>query len=113
MKNAEAKIWRRRLQDMKQDLLAQCLASEGARRPVALDQQSVGRLSRMDALQEQAMQLATERRRQGALLRIDAALARIADGEYGYCASCGHEIAARRLEQDPAVAACVNCARRS
>ena len=40
-----------------------------------------------------------------------AALQRIADGEYGYCASCGEPIRAARLELDPAAAACINCAR--
>jgi len=113
MNEADAQAWRRRLEDMKQDLLAQSEATEKARRPVTLDQQSVGRLSRMDALQEQAMQLETERRRQGALLRIEAALARIEDGEFGYCASCGDEIAAGRLKQDPAVVTCLSCARAS
>ena len=34
-----------------------------SRQPVELDQTAVGRLSRMDALQSQAMQIETERRR--------------------------------------------------
>ncbi len=84
--------------------------TEEQRRPVELDQSRVGRLSRMDALQDQAMSLETERRRQLELQRIDAALARLAEGEYGFCVNCGEEIAARRLELDPAVPICVDCA---
>ena len=81
------------------------------RATVTLDQQSVGRLSRMDALQRQAMAQATARRHEGEKRRILAALARHEDGEYGYCTECGEEIAPARLEVDPCVPTCVSCAR--
>ena len=79
-------------------------------RTVELDQQSVGRLSRMDALQQQAMARATQTRRGQARHRIEAALARIDDGEFGFCSECGDEIPLRRLELDPTVPTCVSCA---
>jgi DnaK suppressor protein len=85
-------------------------SSAEARRPVELDQQSVGRLSRMDALQGQAMAQATEQRRSLELKRIDAALKRMDDGDYGYCLRCDEEIEARRLDFDPSIALCVSCA---
>jgi DnaK suppressor protein len=99
-----------RLKARRQELQHLEAVSEESRRPVELDQSRVGRLSRMDALQDQAMSLETERRRQAELRRIEAALARIAEGDYGYCVSCGEEIAARRLELDPAVPICIDCA---
>ncbi len=71
----------------------------------------VGRLSRMDALQEQAMQVETERRRHQELQRIEAALERIDEGEFGYCAVCGDEIELKRLEHDPTVPTCIACAK--
>jgi DnaK suppressor protein len=77
---------------------------------VELDQTRQGRLSRMDALQGQAMAQETERRRQAELKRIEAALARIKSGDFGYCLSCDEEIAAKRLEFDPSVSLCVDCA---
>ncbi|MXO65816.1 TraR/DksA family transcriptional regulator [Altericroceibacterium endophyticum] len=86
------------------------MSAEG-REPVTLQQDSVGRLSRMDAMQLQAMDLATQRRRKAERLRIDAALARLEDGEWGYCATCGDTIAEGRLRHDPSVAVCVSCAR--
>ncbi len=86
-------------------------AAADDRRPVELDQQSVGRLSRMDALQSQAMAQALEARRQERLQRIAAAARRLDDGEYGECLACGAEIAQKRLEFDPAVALCVDCAK--
>lgn len=87
---------------------------DGARdqvKPVELDQTSVGRLSRMDAMQVQAMALETERRRHLDLQRVQAALERLAGGEYGYCLICDEEIPSKRLEFDPAVTTCVDCAR--
>ncbi|NKB49305.1 MAG: hypothetical protein GKS02_08060 [Alphaproteobacteria bacterium] len=70
----------------------------------------MGRLSRMDALQGQEMARAAERRRELEVRKIDAALARIEDGEYGWCVRCGEEIAAERLQLDPAVPICIDCA---
>lgn len=78
---------------------------------VALDQQAVGRLSRMDALQNQAMARAGSARRQTERARLEAALRRIGEGEYGYCEDCGDAIAPRRLELDPAAMKCIHCAR--
>ena len=80
------------------------------RRPVELDQQSVGRLSRMDAMQVQAMAQAVEVRRRARLQRIEAALKRIDLDDYGYCTSCDEDIPLKRLEIDPAVERCIECA---
>lgn len=85
------------------------ISAEG-RAPVTLQQDSVGRLSRMDAMQVQAMALAAERRRAAERQRIGAALARLDEGEWGYCLGCGEEIAEKRLRHDPSVPLCVNCA---
>jgi DnaK suppressor protein len=78
---------------------------------VELDQQKVGRLSRMDALQAQEMALATKRRREVEFGRIDAALKRLDDDVYGDCLTCGREIGEKRLALDPATPTCIECAR--
>ncbi len=80
-----------------------------SQRPVRLDQQAVGRLSRMDALQQQAMAKATQQRRDQMKTRLKAALARLETGEYGYCTICGEEIETRRLEFDPTAPICISC----
>lgn len=80
------------------------------RKPVELDQQSVGRLSRVDAMQRQAMANAQEGRRATRLLIIEAALQRFEGDDYGYCAECDEEIPTKRLEVDPAAPRCVKCA---
>ncbi len=84
--------------------------SEAAAGVVELDQTSVGRLSRMDALQGQAMSKETGRRRQLELQKIAAALRCIENGEYGDCLSCDEPIAPKRLVLDPAATLCIDCA---
>jgi DnaK suppressor protein len=85
-------------------------AAADQRRPVELDQQMVGRLSRMDAMQIQAMAQALEARRRGRLQMIEAALRRLDDGDYGYCVECGDKIPVGRLSIDPTITRCVDCA---
>ena len=77
---------------------------------VELDQARVGRLSRMDAMQAQAMSRETGRRRRGYLLDIDTALERIHSGEYGSCYECDEPIHPGRLQADPAARLCIICA---
>ena len=102
---------KKRLEERRRELEAIVESSRESRKPVELDQSRVGRLSRMDALQDQAMALETERRREIELRRIDAALARVASGEYGDCLTCGEEIGPKRLDFDPATPVCIDCAR--
>lgn len=85
-------------------------ATEDDRKPVELDQALQGRLSRLDAIQVQEMALEQERRREIEIARIDAALKRIGEDEYGYCVSCGEEIVPERLDNNPAVPTCIECA---
>ena len=102
--------FRARLEQMLDELLKLREASTQGREAVELDQQSVGRLSRMDAIQVQQMALAADRGRKLQISRIQRALKQIASGEYGYCFACGIEIPDGRLEADPAAHLCVQCA---
>lgn len=79
--------------------------------PVPLDQSRVGRLSRMDAMQQQAMAQAAARLSANELQRIRTALDRMASGDYGYCLQCEEEIAEGRLRVDPSALTCISCAR--
>lgn len=106
----DPKVFRQRLLALREELLAVDASGEAASGVVELDQSRVGRLSRMDALQGQAMSVETRRRRQLHLRQIEAALARIEEDEYGWCLECGNEIDVRRLEFDPAAPLCIGCA---
>ncbi|MBT8137589.1 MAG: TraR/DksA C4-type zinc finger protein [Gammaproteobacteria bacterium] len=83
---------------------------DAATATVELDQTRVGRLSRMDAMQAQAMSLEARRRREDTLRRVAAALRRLDGGDYGYCAGCDEPVDPRRLEFDPAATHCISCA---
>lgn len=87
--------------------------SADSRAPVTLQQDSVGRLSRIDAMQQQQMARATQQRRASEQTRIRAALARLDEDEWGWCLTCGEQIAEARLRHDPSVAQCVGCASKS
>ena len=95
----------------REDLMALRESSAESRKVVTLDQQSVGRLSRMDALQGQAMAKAAEERRMTEIVRIDAALKRLDAGTYGECLRCGDEIEPGRLAVDPTATLCLGCAK--
>ena len=71
---------------------------------------SIGRLSRMDAMQNQQMALELRRRQEQQLQRIANALKRMDKGTYGLCGKCKQPIAQDRLEVSPDVVLCVRCA---
>lgn len=85
------------------------LASEGAR-PVSLDD-PIGRVSRVDALQQQAMAQANRESLKLRLAQVRQALAAIESGDYGYCRKCDEPIAHRRLAARPETPFCVDCQR--
>lgn len=101
--------FRRALTDRLDELDRLDASSADSRKPVELDQSSVGRLSRMDAMQQQAMALAIAGRRDVERRRLKAALARLDIDEFGMCLRCGEEIDRERLAFDPAIAQCGDC----
>ena len=94
-----------------QDITNISLKTVKDRAPVELDQQAIGRLSRMDAMQQQSMDTAKEARRIGRLRLIEAALKRLKEGNYGYCLNCDESISDGRLKLDPTFSLCIDCAK--
>jgi len=76
---------------------------------VELDQTANGRLTRMDAMQQTAMESARLSRLEIENRKHVAALARLDNDEYGICCRCGEEIAPERLQHEPATPFCVDC----
>ena len=101
--------FRKLLQRQRQEILEVLDSGKSAAGTVKLDQTSVGRLSRMDALQSQAMLQEATRRREQSLRDISVALRKIDSGDYGYCEECGEEIAEKRLQFNPAALFCIDC----
>jgi len=110
MNDVEIGEIRRRLTALRDELLLEKEAAVEGAAPVELDQARVGRLSRMDTMQQQAMQLELNRRRDTQLKRIEGAFLRLEKGTYGQCVSCDAVIEHKRLEFDPTVFFCSPCA---
>jgi DnaK suppressor protein len=109
-KDLDLKRLRQRLLELRQELRDVQVVGDDAAATVELDQTRQGRLSRMDAMQAQAISVETNRRRQLRSRQVDAALARLDRHEFGWCLDCGEEIDPRRLEHDPAAHLCIQCA---
>ncbi len=101
---------RERLFKLREELESVATTGDESSQVVELDQARVGRLSRMDAMQAQAMSQASARRREVTLKNITAALERIDKGEFGLCRSCEEPINPKRLEFDPTALLCIECA---
>lgn len=104
---------RKNLQALKAELEQLLLMSEESSSAVELDQSKVGRLSRMDAMQQQAMAVAKRSAYQQQLRSVVAALARLERDEYGYCIECDEPIAPARLQIKPEAALCLKCQQQS
>jgi len=102
--------WRRHIERQIAELTELSEQSRESQAPVELDQTRQGRLSRMDAMQGQAMAQATDARRRQQIAALRVALARIENGEFGECMECGEDIAAARLNSNPAITLCIDCA---
>jgi DnaK suppressor protein len=94
---------------LKRELAAQLQRLEQDSKPVELDQQMVGRLSRMDAMQQQQMAVASEAHVRAHLSRVSQALAAISAGDFGFCAQCDEAIAWLRMKARPDSRLCVQC----
>ncbi len=110
MSDTDLKRFKSILLKLKTELIEVGKTGQQAEQVVELDQSRVGRLSRMDAMQAQAMSVETGRRRRLHILAINSALARIENGDYGDCFYCGEIINPKRLEADPAAKLCISCA---
>ena len=111
--SAQVETLRALLEKLKRDLETQLASNADAAKPVKLDQSAVGRLSRMDAMQGQAMAKATRRGMEIRLAQCKAALGTVERGEYGSCRRCEEAIGIKRLNAKPEAPFCLECQRRA
>ena len=109
MNNILRKEFKTRLLALQAELEDRAEHNMDALGTVELDQNRVGRLSRMDALQGQQMAQEAERRRLLKLQQIAGALQRLEQGDFGFCYVCEDDIALERLRFDPTLTRCVKC----
>ena len=109
MTQEEREQFRAKLTAMQSEIRAIRDSAAQDLKPVMLDQTSVGRVSRVDAMQLQQMSQEAARRRQHLLVKIEGALRRIESGRFGLCFLCETEIDHRRLNADPTITRCREC----
>lgn len=97
------------LADTELRLLELLNLDDEATQAVELDQSRVGRLSRMSALQQQALAQASNETHKQQLIDVHRALHKIEEADYGYCEKCGDAIPFKRLQIQPESGFCVDC----
>lgn len=106
---ADLEVLKQQLLRLQAKFNQQLIIGEDASKLVILDQTSVGRISRMDAMQQQSMALSTRGKIISRLQQVEAALRTMDKGEYGYCRGCDETIAIPRLLAQPEAALCIRC----
>jgi DnaK suppressor protein len=101
--------YRNKLTKLRSEIEDYLTKSEGSAAAVEPDK-ALGRLSRMEAMQDQQMVLELRRRKKRQLLETGNALSRIEQGNFGSCIFCGKSISTDRLDAFPEVQTCVQCA---
>jgi DnaK suppressor protein len=96
------------LEKAEQDVAQGLSASSADAKPVDLGL-SIGRLSRVDALQQQHMAMARRQRVEVQLQQVRAAVSRMKIGTYGACIKCGEPIGFARLKARPETPVCRDC----
>ena len=109
MNKADQTKFRDLLLEKQRELELQVEAYSAATQPVTLDQQSVGRVSRIDAIQQQQMAVANQQQAQQLLVQVELAIQRIKSDTYGLCLSCDENIPVPRLVAQPFASLCVDC----
>ena len=97
------------LQSNKAKLEQQLLDSESATGVVTLDQSSVGRVSRVDAMQQQSMAVSTRTKAKISLRKVLKALKRLDTEDFGFCGQCDEQIEFNRLKVQPQASHCLKC----
>jgi DnaK suppressor protein len=103
--------WKQRLLALRGDIEALLAGHEEPRAQPESDQEVGDRAARAEAVLDHEMAAETTRRRHVELNRIDAALKRLEDDEFGDCVTCGNPIDPERLALDPATPFCIHHAK--
>lgn len=97
-----------KLRQLEAELRKTLAAGKAGTRPVDLDE-PIGRISRIDAIQQQSMAAAQRQRQNLRLAQTEAALRRVAEDEYGLCLKCDEPIGFKRLSARPESPFCLSC----
>ena len=108
MNDSEKALFKDKLKTLLSEIEEYLEKSEDSAEAVSPDK-GLGRLSRMEAMQDQQLVLEMRRRKKRQLAEIKSALLRLDMNRYGTCIFCGHEISRERLDASPETQTCVKC----
>lgn len=97
-----------RLTGLREELAAMLESTREGTRPVALDE-PIGRLTRMDAIQQQSVSKANRYQIDLRLRQVSQALDLVQRGDYGLCRRCEDPIGYARLSARPESPYCLDC----
>lgn len=108
LSQAQLQILRERLVSLLDELAGSIENLKESAQPVDLDM-PIGRLSRVDALQQQSMAKANRAAIEVRMKKAKLAFTRLAAGDYGFCVVCDEPVAFKRLKARPETTTCVTC----
>ncbi|WP_306253785.1 RNA polymerase-binding protein DksA [Parvularcula sp. IMCC14364] len=99
MNERQVEYFRKKLNDWKEDILRESRDTLGQLQEDSLHMPD--QADRASSETDKALELRTRDRQRKLISKIDSALRRINDGEYGFCEDTGEPISLRRLEARP------------
>lgn len=109
LSNQQIKTLHQKLLNQRESLVELLTINKDTSQPVQLDQQALGRVSRIDAIQQQKMASANRNAQETTLKLTTKALRRIDEEDYGYCEQCDNLIRYERLLIKPETRFCIQC----
>ncbi|RDX38147.1 TraR/DksA family transcriptional regulator [Kangiella sp. HD9-110m-PIT-SAG07] len=109
MKSSQIQSYKKQLAALEAELMDFLGLSSESSQAVELDQARMGRVSRGDAMQQQAMVSAAHQRDEKHLVAVRKALKRIDSDDFGFCLECGDDINPQRLDVAPETELCLDC----
>lgn len=100
------------LKGLEESLPQDIVNAKKSSQPVELDQTAFGRVSRVDAIQQQQMQKAAIQRMEQRLELVKQALGKMNSDRYGLCITCEEPISIERLFARPESPLCIDCAKK-
>ncbi len=111
MKDIEKANLKQVMEQKKEELIRLIVDLKEATKPMGLDN-SVGRISRMDYINNKSVNEMGLRKAENDLKALDRWLDMYDTDRFGKCSKCGKEINVNRLVLMPASTRCINCAGR-
>lgn len=111
MKSEEKQQLRKKIEELITKSIKDIADIEQMTQPIS-PENSIGRVSRMDAINNKSVMEAALRNKKTKLVKLKMALSNIDNDDFGICSMCSHPIQQGRLIFMPESTKCIRCATR-